>query len=384
MINNLWTTHFMRICAANLLLFVSLYMLFPVVPVEMADRLGVPVSQTGTMFLLFTLGMFIIGPFYAYLVDAFERKYVCAFSFATLVAVTVGYGFVGNLTQLLLLCFVQGIAFGMATMAGITLAIDITNSNLRSSGNLAFSWMARMGMLIGIALGVWMHQWYDFKTLLYVSVAVGVLGIFFVSRVYVPFRAPIVTKVCSSDRFILPRGWLPALNFALIAFIPGLLLPVFHHSLGNVYIEKISIPFFAIVGIGFLFSVLLMKLFFRGEKTLGVIIVGTGLVMLSLTLLQEIPVGITAILLGLGLGLITPEFLLIFVKLSQHCQRGTGNTTHLLAWETGISLGLALACYLSTESSVEAIYHWGRVVAPIALLLFVLATYPYFKKMRVR
>lgn len=50
MTNHLWTIHFMRICIANLLLFISLYMLFPVVPVEMADHLGVPVSQTGAMF----------------------------------------------------------------------------------------------------------------------------------------------------------------------------------------------------------------------------------------------------------------------------------------------------------------------------------------------
>ena len=47
----LWTVHFMRICVANLLLFISLYILFPVPSVEMADRLGVPVAQTGVIFL---------------------------------------------------------------------------------------------------------------------------------------------------------------------------------------------------------------------------------------------------------------------------------------------------------------------------------------------
>ena len=61
MANNLWTIHFMRICIANLLLFISLYMLFPIVPIEMADRLGVPVSMTGAMFLLLTVGMYVIG-----------------------------------------------------------------------------------------------------------------------------------------------------------------------------------------------------------------------------------------------------------------------------------------------------------------------------------
>lgn len=382
--NRLWTIHFMRICIANLLLFISLYMLFPVVPVEMADRLGVPVSQTGAMFLLLTLGMFAIGPFHAYLVDAYKRKYVCAFSFATMMAATAGYAFVNDITQLLLLCFVQGVAFGMATTAGITLAIDITGSSLRSSGNVAFSWMARMGMLAGISLGVGLYQWYDFHTLLYISVAIGLAGIFFVSRVYVPFRAPIVTKLCSSDRFLLPRGWVPALNLMLVAFIPGLLLPVFPHSLSDVFIDKLEVPFFAIVGIGFLLSILLARIVYREEKTWRVILLGTSLMMVALILLGEFPAAVVAVLLGLGLGLITPEFLLIFVKLSKHCQRGTANTTHLLAWEAGMSLGLATACYLSVEYSVDTIYHVGRILAPVSLVFFTLLTYPYFKRNRVR
>lgn len=384
MANNLWTIHFMRICIANLLLFISLYMLFPIVPIEMADRLGVPVSLTGAIFLLLTVGMYVIGPFHAYLVDAYKRKYICAFSFAVMLAATAGYAFVNDLTQLSLLCLVQGIAFGMTTTAGITLAIDITNSNLRSLGNVAFSWAARLGMLVGIASGVWLYQSYPFKTLLYVSVVVGLFGILSVLRVYVPFRAPMVTKLCSFDRFFLPRGWLPAINLMMIAFIPGLMLPVFHYSLSMVYIGELEIPFFAIVGIGFLFAVLLARLLFHGERTLGVIVSGLGLMILSCILLQEVPSGITAVLLGLGLGLVTPEFLLIFIKLSQHCQRGTANTTHLLAWETGITLGLAAACYLSVESSIESIYHIGRIVAPMALLFFVLITYPYYKKKRVR
>ena len=382
--NRLWTIHFIRICIANFLLFISLYMLLPVAPIEMADRLGVPVSHTGAIFLLLTLGMFVIGPFHAYLVDAYKRKYVCAFSFAAMIAATAGYGFADDIIQLLLLCFVQGIAFGMATTAGITLAIDITGTHLRSSGNVAFSWVARIGMLIGIALGVGLYQWYDFRTLLSVSVVCGLVGIFFVSRVYVPFRAPIVTRLCSSDRFLLPSGWLPALNFALIAFIPGLLLPVFRHSLSDVWIGTIAIPFFAVVGVGFLFSVLLAKLVHRKEKAFRIIILGISLMMVSFILLEELPAFVSAVLLGLGLGLITPEFLLIFVRLSHHCQRGTANTTHFLAWETGMSLGLAVACYMSVESSVESIYHLGRMVAPIALLVFVLLTYPYFKRRRVR
>ena len=119
------------------------------------------------------------------------------FSFALMVAAAIEYTFVTNVTELVLLSTVQGLAFGIATTAGITLAIDITNATLRSAGNVSFSWMARLGMIIGVVLGVWLYQSYSFKNLLSVSVITGIAGVLMVAGVYVPFRAPIVTKLYS-------------------------------------------------------------------------------------------------------------------------------------------------------------------------------------------
>lgn len=382
----LWTAHFIRICIANLLLFVSLYVLFPVLSVEMSDRLGVPVAQTGAVFLFFTLGMFLIGPFHAYLVDAYKRKRVCIYAFALMVAATAGYAFVTNLTELILLSTIQGLAFGAATTAGITLAIDITNSMLRSAGNVSFSWTSRLGMILGIVLGVWLYQNYPVRNLLYVSVISGVMGILVISGVYVPFRAPIVTSLCSFDRFLLLRSWIPAVNMILITFVPGLLIPLVHPFLNDFVLGNtgVSVPFFAGVGGGYLVALLLARLCFSlKEKTWKLIIMGLGLEILSVSLLKaDAPVSVPSVLLGLGLGFIMPEFLIMFVKLSHHCQRGTANTTHLLASEMGISLGIATACCM--ELDTDKMLHTGQIVASIALIFFVLVTYPYYKRKKVR
>ena len=329
--------------------------------------------------------MFLIGPFHAYLVDAYKRKYVCMFSFATMVAATAGYAFVTNITELILLSTVQGLAFGIATTAGITLAIDITNATLRSAGNVSFSWMARMGMIAGIILGVWLYQSQSFQTLLTVSVITGAVGILMLSGVYVPFRAPIVTKLYSFDRFLLLRGWVPAINLILITFVPGLLIPMVHPFLNDFVLGNVGIPvpFFVGTTLGYIISLFIARLFFFKEKTLRLVIIGIGLEMVAMSLLNtDLSIGISSVLLGLGLGLTMPEFLMIFVKLSHHCQRGTANTTHLLASEVGISLGIATACYM--ELDTDKMLHTGQIVASIALLFFVLITYPYYIKKKVR
>ena len=79
MANRLCTAQFMRVCIANLLLFISLYMLFPVIPLEMSQRLGLSIADTGKLFLVLTAGMLVVGPFSAYLVDALSESVYVSF-----------------------------------------------------------------------------------------------------------------------------------------------------------------------------------------------------------------------------------------------------------------------------------------------------------------
>ncbi|TWJ17000.1 MFS transporter [Bacteroides zoogleoformans] len=315
------TLNFWRMCAANLLLFTSVYMLFPLLPFVMGQQLDVSIGEAGTMFLFFSAAMFVVGPFHAYLVDEYKRKHVFLFSMLVMQVATIGYVFVDSYEKLLLLALVQGACFGLATTAGITVTIDITASTCRSAGNMVYAWAARLGMLIGAGLGVWLYNMDGFRMVAYLSVATGVAGLFFASRVYVAFRAPIGMALCNIDRFLLPRAWVPAFNMLLLAFVPGVLLPLMFT--GNYW----ALPALAVLA----FTV--------------------------------IPV------------------MRIFVRLSHHCQRGTANTTCHLSMEAGFLIGVAVACRLMDEAQI---YHAASVAAILALFFFVLLTYPYYKKKRVR
>lgn len=181
------------------------------------------------------------------------------------------------------------------------------------------------------------------------------------------------------------RGWVPAINLILITFIPGLLVPMVHPFLNDFVLGNtgIPVPFFVGTALGYIVSLFFARLFFLKEKTLRLVIIGLGLEIVAMSLLNtDISIGISSVLLGLGLGFILPEFLVMFVKLSHHCQRGTANTTHLLATEIGISLGIATACYM--ELDTDKMLHTGQIVASIALLFFALITYPYYIKKKVR
>ena len=177
------TLNFWRMCAANLLLFASVYMLFPVLSFVMPERLGISFPQAGSMFLVFAAAMFAVGPFHAYLCDEYKRKNVLLYSTLAMLAATAGYAFADSYIKLLLLALVQGGCFGLATTAGITVAIDITTSARRSAGNMVYAWSARLGMLIGAGIGILLYDLYGFRTVVYLAIAVGSQHVFHIKGI---------------------------------------------------------------------------------------------------------------------------------------------------------------------------------------------------------
>lgn len=370
------------------MMFISQYMLIPVLPVAMAKALGLSINITGVMWPVAALGMILIGPFCSYLMDLYNRKTLCALSFIVLTLSTIGYTLIHSAIELFLLCFIQGVAFGMATTSLITLGIDVSVSQNRSKGNVAFGWLTRLGMLWGIALGATLYLNFDFKEVLVCSVALALVGVLSIAKLHIPFRAPIGSPVCTLDRFFLPHTSLFMLNTMLISFAVGMLLPLIHVKLLDTFLLKeFILPYFVCAAIAFTLSAFLLRTLHKmslGMKAIIGIMAIVGAIGHLLYLDSLVGLLLSAVLVGIGVGLVTPMLLFLFIGFSSHCQRGTANTTHLLAWEVGGALGVALSCGMMWHYSSHTIFYVGLLLSILALLLFITVSYPYYMKKKVR
>ncbi|KAA6350058.1 hypothetical protein EZS27_002522 [termite gut metagenome] len=372
-------------------MYLSWYVLFPVLLPAMTERLGLYPFLGGVICLLVVGAMLAMGPFYNYLLDAYRRKYMYMLVLIVMTGIVFSYAIVNNEAELWMLCLVQGMAFGVGAMGIVTLGIDLTVSVKRSVCCTVFSWWARFGMFGGVVLGAVLYLQYNFETVILVSAVLEMAGLFVILMVHVPFRAPMGVKVCSLDRFFLLRGWLPMLNLVFVAFVPGLfIIP----SMSNIRIYnlmgyEVAVPYFTMAGIGFLLSVLFIRFIRKKEDVVYMpAVVGLLLVFMAILFLMFFVNDsvwlVSFTLLGIGLGFIAPTFLMMFVMLSKHCERGTGNVTHLLGWEIGILLGIGTFCYLAANDLQGMVLDVGLFFSAIASFLFFSATYPYFKKKRVR
>ena len=271
-----------------------------------------------------------------------------------------------------------GAAFGVAQMIlSSTLIIDTCESFQRTEANHSASWFSRFALSIGPLTGLIVDRLAGFSNVLLVTIGCSLAAIIFILLVHFPFRTPEENvRVVSLDRFFLPQGWPLTINLIIVTFIMGLLLSTTHSEL-----------FYGMVMVGFMAALVAQRFVFRDADIESEVI--TGLVLISVALLmmltrQQTIVSFAApMFIGFGLGIIGSRFLLFFIKLSRHCQRGTAQSTFFLAWECGLALGVGTG-YGLLELQAGLVLQVSLVTAVAALLFYHFFTHGWYLRHKNR
>lgn len=375
----LWHRDFWLMAMANLMLTVAVYVLIPVMPKWLLQTENLTLQETGMIMGAFGVGIILFGCFTSYLVQRFRRNMACIWAIM-LMAAMLGWLYYLDLQKsqffdlriLLLQRLALGAAFGVAQMIlSSTLIIDTCESFQRTEANHSASWFSRFALSIGPLAGIIVDRMAGFDMVLLVSIGCTLVAIFFILLVHFPFRTPEETfKVVSLDRFFMPRGWPLILNLMVVTFVMGLLLSTIMSEL-----------FYGMVMVGFFVALLAQRFVFRdaeleSEVITGLVLIGVAVLMM-LTRHQAVVSFAAPMFIGFGLGIIGSRFLLFFIKLSRHCQRGTAQSTFFLAWEFGLALGIALG-YALLEQQIGPILQMSLCTTIAALLFYHFFTHNWY------
>ena len=375
----LWHRDFWFMAMANLLLTIAVYMLIPVMPMWLMQAENLTIQETGMMMGAFGIGIFLFGCFTSFLVQRFRRNMVCIWAIM-LMAALLGWLYYLDLQKSQFLDFpmllVQrlafGAAFGVAQMIlSSTLIIDTCESFQRTEANHSASWFSRFAFSLGPLAGIIIDRLAGFSMVLLVSIGCTIVAIIFILLVHFPFRTPEENvRVVSLDRFFLPQGWPLTINLIVVTYVMGLLLSTTTSEL-----------FYVMVMVGFLVALLAQRFVFRdadieSEVITGLVLIGVALLMM-LTRQQTIVSFAAPMFIGFGLGIIGSRFLLFYIKLSRHCQRGTAQSTFFLAWEFGLALGIGMG-YGLLELQTEVALQVALCITVVTLLLYHFFTHGWY------
>lgn len=380
----LWHKDFWAVITVNLLLSTSVTLLFPAFPSLMASAFSFGCLDTGVAFMLFAVGLFLPGIFCSYLVQKYRRNMVCQMSMLLLVLSTVFLWLVttGRITvptsALFIYRIFSGSMFGLAQMVlSSTLVIDTTESFKRTEANHAAEWFRRFSIALGPGLALYISKIMDYADVLFVSMGLGLLSMIVLSTIHFPFKSPEDTcRILSLDRFFMPKSYWLTLNLFLSTFSFGLIL-----STCNTWIT------YCFIGLGFLTAILTENMVFanasiKSEAVTGLVLAGAS-VLILLTRHGDATTYIAPFIMGLGYGALGSRFLLFFVKLSMHCQRGTSQSTFFLAWESGLIVGIGLGLML-IDGNDNLPYIIALSLIVVSLLLYILVAHPWYMKHKNR
>ena len=381
--DRLITPSYCFILAANFLLYFGFWLLIPVLPFYLSEFFQTGNSTIGIVLSCYTVAALCIRPFSGYLLDTFARKPLYLFAYFIFMMMFGGYLIAGSLTLFIIFRIIHGISFGMVTVGGNTVVIDIMPSSRRGEGLGYYGLTNNTAMSIGPMFGLFLHDaGVSFATIFCYAFGSCILGFLCASLVKTPYKPPVKREPISLDRFILMKG-LPA-GFSL------LLLSIPYGMTTNyvaMYARQIGLNtqtgfFFTFMAVGMAISRIFSgKLVDRGKIT-QVIIAGLYLVVCSFFLLSACVYLIQwndtvcnilffgiALLMGVGFGIMFPAFNTLFVNLAPNNQRGTATSTYLTSWDVGIGIGMLTGGYIAEISTFDKAYLFGACLHHVVLLL---------------
>lgn len=367
---------------SSLVLTMSVYTLIPIMPQWLMQTENFTPEETGLSMGAFALGLYLFGAPCSWLVQHYRRNVVCMWAILAVgLAIALLWhvcelrsGFV-ELGFIMAQRLVLGAAFGLAQMVlSSTLIIDTCESFQRTEANHCASWFARFALSLGPLTGILVYTYCGFHGVLLTNMGLAAAALLFVKLVKFPFRTPEEgIRMASLDRFFLPHGFVLFVNLLLISIVVGLLLTLPHKPM-----------FYAMMMSGFLLALLAQRFVFRNAELKSEVVSGLFLMIAALFILLAYPTSpVAPVLIGLAVGLVGSRFLLFFIKLSRHCQRGTSQSTYFLGWETGLSLGVGLG-YLLFYKQPALLLYVALALTVVSLLMYHLFTHQWFVRNKNR
>ena len=396
--DRLVTPGYCFILAANFLLYFGFWLLIPVLPFYLSEIFNAGNSTIGIILSCYTVAALCIRPFSGYFLDSFARKPLYLLAYFIFMTMFAGYIIAGSLGLFILFRIIHGVSFGMVTVGGNTVVIDIMPSSRRGEGLGYYGLSNNIAMAVGPMSGLFLHDaGMSYTTIFCCSLGSCIAGFICASLVKTPYKPPVKREPISLDRFILLKGIPAGISLLLLSIPYGMTTNYVAMYAKEIGINATTGFFFTFMAVGMAISRIFSGKIVDKGKITQVISAGLYIVVFSFFLLSacvyiinwnSMACGIiffaVALLLGVGFGIMFPAYNTLFVNLAPNNQRGTATSTYLTSWDVGIGIGMLTGGYIAEVSTFDKAYLFGACLTIISMLYFNGKVTPHYHKNKLR
>lgn len=381
--DKLWTRNFTLIGIANLLMAIAFYFLLPTLPLYLKETLGATSSQVGLVLAFYTIAALLIRPFVGYAIDSIGRKFIYLLSFIIFSALFVGYIFAISIGLMMVMRFLHGLTWGSLSTSGSTIAVDFIPASRRGEGISLFGLSMTIAMAIGPLIALIILGEMDYLWVFVIASCIGITGLILALNIRFPEYKPNHDNRSFSVKRLIEKNSIPlSLNVLVVTTTYGGIL-----SFSSLYGKEIGVAnsglFFLLLAVGIGVSRFFSGTIFDRVGPFRIVVIGMILLILGFPVLFLVPNSLgyhaTAVIIGLGFGIIMPTFQAMVNNLVQPDRRGAANSTYFTSFDLGIGLGMVLTGFVSEQIGLGKAFLICSIIETAALLMFVLYSYKFYK-----
>lgn len=374
----IWTVNFCILCLTNLLLFMSIQILLPTLPLYITN-IGGNQKDVGYVMGAFTIGAMAVRPMAGLLIDRLGRRKILLAGTALMVVLPLLYHFAAAVLLLLLVRLAHGISYSISTTATGTIVADILPRSRLGEGMGYFGLTSSLSMALAPLLGLWILQVSNY---FWLFVTVSLLAVItFLLSLYIGCpqeQEPGAKQEIAVSKFswagffeksALPSAWviffLATVFGAVIAFIA---LHGAEKGISNIGL------FFTANAVAMMISRPLSGRWCDKHGAVMIVLVGHLLTIISMAAIafsHSVPSFVLAgLAYGLGFGFCLPALQALAVRNAPAQRRGAATGTFFTAFDLGIGLGTILWGFVASLAGYQTMFLSTIVPVAIAGLLF--------------
>jgi MFS family permease len=370
----IWNRDFILLTLANFLLCITYYALISTLPIYMSTKLRAGESAIGVVLAAFTIAAVSVRPFSGFALDKFGRKTIYLIAMLLYTAVFAGYLIAASLLLITILRFLQGLGWGVASISGSTIAIDIIPKGRRGEGIGYYTLSTTLGMSVGPVIGLLLCNHLGYNAMFSGLLITSFLGLLFAYLLRMPAKVKIDQNLDLNVHNLFDvKSVLPSVNLLIIMMAYGGLLSfvaLYGHQMG---VQNTSIFFFVFaIGIG-ISRVIAGKAFDKhGPAKILTICLSISITGFLILALMKNPVGyyLSAIIIGFGNGVVFPVFQTMVSNLASPEHRGAANSTLYTCLDIGMGVGMMLMGVISERTSISIGFLCCAFLCVIGLIFF--------------
>lgn len=385
MVRKIWNRDFILLMSSNFLMCVTYYAIISTLPIYLVSELHAGESAVGLVLATYTIASVMVRPFGGFSLDKFGRRTVFLLFLFLYAVLFCGYLVATTIALLVVLRFLQGVTWGITTIAGSTIAVDIIPPEKRGEGIGYFGMSTTLGMSIGPVMGLFVYHHLGYTAVFLACVVVSIISLVCGSIIRLPGREIQENLQFSIQNLFDKKAVLPSLNLLIIMSTYGGLMSFIALYGKEIGIQNTSL-FFLIFSIGIITSRFSAGKSFDKNGPLRILTICLGLLMVGFPFLvifnNAAGFYISAIIIGFGIGVVFPVFQAMVNNLADASRRGAANSTLYTFLDIGMGSGMVMMGYVAQYFSISATFLVSTAIIGVGLLVFRKTVAPYYQRLR--